>query len=290
MGWNHFDDVVGDSPLAKEIPGRNNDNRSSRQRRKSERVSRVVAHMTGGSIVKKAIDHGRDPVEKCLDYYTSKGTSSHYLIGYDGTVYQMTDDHLRVGHVGVTTKERAEYLNGGWARGNDVNGEKVSPQTVELWHAAWPHYKSPQHLFPSRSINDVSVGVEMPPCGYNQRGGWKPLDGQTPMRPGLRHTREQHLMFAALAVDVASRWKFDDGWWNDPKGGPRSPQLPGHEDVDLYGRSQRSGGWDPGALRTSPWWDWDYVISSIKIIRLSTMYISSVKSVVDKMLRALSLQ
>jgi len=256
--WKVWADTAGDSSLAMRLDDDADDWRGGRERRSDESVGVLVVHMTGRTIVAKALREGLDPLEKCLSYYTTKRTSSHYLIGYDGELWQMTDDRIRVGHVGVETPERALYLNGGWAQGvADHEGRKISKATVASWRKAWPHYKSPQHLFHTKSVNNVSVGIEMPPCYVN--GGYI----APPLRKGLWHTAAQHLGVALLACDLADRWGWGPGWLFDPKGGPRSPALPGHEDVDLYGRSQPSGGWDPGALRAQPRWDWPMVHSLI---------------------------
>jgi hypothetical protein len=295
MKWNYFNDIPGDSPLAV-IDGYKNDRRKTRQRRKKERVTCLVVHMTGGTIVSKAIAAGLDPYEKCLSYYTTKDTSSHYLLGYDGMLFQMTDEHLRVGHVGVHSDEMKAYRDGRWARGKSAKGSKKegnlkapTKKTVELWKESWPQYAHPQMIAKfhgQNSINNCSVGVEMPPCGYHVKGKWTSLydlglSDYKPMRPGLRHTTAQHVGIALLACDIAERWGWPDGWWNDPKGGPRTPYLPGHEDVDLYGRSNKYGGWDPGALKTNHWWSWDFVTNVIRIRQTVDSFAQYVKLVTE---------
>lgn len=78
------------------------------------------------------------------------------------------------------------------------------------------------------------------------------------MRPGLRFTQAQHDTVAELAVDVARRnaWPADEEWW-------RTPRLLGHEDLTPIARCDRNGGWDPGALRDEPYFDWEYVYERI---------------------------
>ena len=234
-------------------------------------VTSYIVHMCGGGIVKKAIAQGRDPVAKCLSYYLGDepesrrdDISSHYLIGYDGTIYALTDESIRVPHVGVSEGERAAYLDGGWAHGAKAWGQgaegslgPISAEAVKQWRAAWPGQRSPQYLFPSRFVNEDSVASEMPPCGPHLPGT------PAPMRPGLRHTREQHEAIARLSCDLAGRYGWGDGWL--PAAG-RSVHLLGHEDVDLYGRSNKGGGWDPGASRASPWWDWSFVHAAARIV------------------------
>ena len=256
--WKNFNDITGDSPLAEQVSD-TNDHRNARERREDENVDVFVVHMTGASIVKDAVEQGAEPFEYCLNYYTGKDASVHYLLGYDGRLFQMTDEHLRVGHVGVYAAERAAYLSGAWAEGETVQvGNKelgpISEHAVAHWRENWPAYNSPQHLFRTRYVNNVSVGVEMPPCGYYKNGSWEPFP-HVNRHKNTRHTVEQHIGVAALACDIAERWGWPDRWWEDPEGGPRSPHLVGHEDVDLFGRSDRGGGWDPGYLRDSPRWD-----------------------------------
>lgn len=262
------------SPLAEIPKGHNPAGRRGGRPRRSP-ITCYVVHMTGGGIVAKAIKQGRDPVEKCVSYYRGlepearkDDISSHYLLGYDGTIYALTDESIRAPHVGVSEDERAAYLDGRWARGGKATGQSdegalgpIANEAVRRWRTAWPQHRSPQYLFPSRFVNEDSVASEMPPCGPHLPGS------PAPMRPGLRHTTEQHVAAGLLAFDLALRLGWAESaapmqWWSE-HGSERPTQLLGHEDVDLYGRSNKGGGWDPGALRAEPWWDWAYVIRVI---------------------------
>lgn len=77
-----------------------------------------------------------------------------------------------------------------------------------------------------------------------------------PMRPGLKFTLEQHDTIAFLACDIARRLEWPEYWWE-------TPRLLGHEDVTPISRHDKRGGWDPGGLRTAPYFDWDYIYESI---------------------------
>jgi N-acetyl-anhydromuramyl-L-alanine amidase AmpD len=257
------------SPLA-EVPAGHDALRGRKLPAIDRVIERYVVHMTGSTIVGKAVAAGKDPIRRCLDYYCGKPTgSSHYLIDFAGHIHALTDERIRIGHVGVTAAERAAYLDGSWARGavpKAPDVEPISPAAVDAWHAAWPHYHSPQHLFGPKSVNDCSVASEMPPAGYHVKGIWRPLPGME-LWPGTRHTLEQHLAVAELAVDLAHRHRWPSTWTVDPKGGPRTPRVLGHEDVDLFGRADAGGGWDPGALRRSPRWDWKAVSMAIAMLR-----------------------
>lgn len=261
-----FPDRVGDSSFATSYG--DGDQRKARER--TDPVHGLVVHMTGGSIVKKAVEAGVDPVVFASDYYSTKDYSVHYLADYGGSLFQFTDDRLRTPHVGVSPFERGAYLDGAWARGKRARGQgsqgligPVSKTAVSRWQESWDGYQSPQHLFPTRYVNDSYVGIEMPPCGFHVDGKWKHLPDHEPHREGLRHTTGQHVAIAILAWDLAQRWGWPNDWHVDPRGNARSPRLLGHEDVDLFGRSNRSGGWDPGWLRKSVWFDWDFVYQLI---------------------------
>ncbi len=262
-----FPDRIGDSPIATEYG--DDDLRKARERKYP--VHGLVVHMTGSTIVKKAVDAGADPIVYASNYYTRKDYSVHYFGDWDGMLLQFTDDRLRTPHVGVSSHERAAYLSGAWAKGKKAKGQgsegligPIVPMSVKRWKDDW-RYKSPQHLFPTRYVNDSYVGIELPPCGFYVRGKWTALPEHKPMHEGLRHTIGQHVAVAFLAWDLAQRWDWPDDWYVDPKGGSRSPRLPGHEDVDLFGRSNKFGGWDVGWLRKSVWFDWDFVYDVIRM-------------------------
>ncbi len=76
--------------------------------------------------------------------------------------------------------------------------------------------------------------------------------GGDPMAPGLLFTRAQHESALGLAIDAGNRHGFPDGW-------RATSRLLGHEDVDPIERSDVGGGWDPGFLRVSPYFDLGFV-------------------------------
>lgn len=177
-----------------------------------------------------------------LSYYAQSSGGTHYVIDYDGSIYQAADDDRRVGHVGVAADERRRYLSGAWER-------DFSAAAVARWRCRWPKHRSPQHLYPTRSPNSCYVGVEMLPLAAGERGGFQVVfDGQETAMT-MRYTSEQHLSAAKLAADLARRHCWPDGWHDGAR-------LLGHEDIDAYGRWQRAGGWDPGAIRARPWVAW----------------------------------
>lgn len=187
----------------------------------------IVLHTTGSSIVEQAQKLKVDPLEHVVAYYTRpEAYSAHYVIGHDGTTIQISDEKDKCLHVGLSAEERTSYLDGSWAK-------KVSKATYRLWQAQWgSRYKSPSHLYPGPSVNNVYVGIEMLPL-------------LKPTIEGVLFTERQHRAAASLAKDIAQRWGFPKGW-------QEGPRLLGHEDVQPLTRSNAGGGWDPGSLRDMP--------------------------------------
>lgn len=220
------------SPLAIQVA----DQVSDRERESS--VFGLAVHTSGSGIVAKALALKRDIVTYVVEYYTKAKYSCHYIVGYDGQIFQVSADDRRVPHIGVSALERDLYLSGNWIR-----DPRLSSETIKLWQARWHARKSPSHLYPDPFPNQSYVGCELPPLPAEERG------------PGdLWYTDEQHIAVAELANDLRRR----HSWPEWPAKIPCS-RLLGHEDVDLFGRSEKSGGWDPGSLRSRPRFDWSLV-------------------------------
>jgi hypothetical protein len=209
----------------------------------------LLVHTTGRGITTKAKKLGRSEVDVALDYYRSSQNGSNgypwggpgYVLGHWGDLHQIAPDDVMTMHCGGPY--RNAYLRGEWV-------SMCSMDMVARWKAQWYGYRSPQHLFPSKTPNTDYVGVEMVPL--------IPGMGPAPMRKGLLFSREQHQMVICLARDLAKRHRWPAGWH-------RSPRLLGHEDVQPVrsnphgGRSDDGGGWDPGWLRSAPYFDFGFV-------------------------------
>ena len=239
------------SSLARRVDGVRDPN-SARTRT----VWGFLLHTTGGGVTDAAKKHGRKPIDVAISTYIDSQNGSNgylwggpaYVIDHDGTIYQVAPDEALTAHAGSSRRDsqnrsnRERYIDGSWW--------KTVPQAaVDAWLKKWApdperaiHH--PYGLFPSTSPNYDYVGCEMIPIGDGFGG--------EPMSPGLRFTRAQHDAAAKLALDVATRHKFPDGW-------ARSSHLLGHEDVDPIERSDSGGGWDPGFLRSEPYFDFTYV-------------------------------
>ncbi len=180
----------------------------------------VCAHTTGGGIVQKALDLGADPFLHILKYYSKPGNNfPHAVVARDGRLGIVADE--RVQAWGAKVEHREEYQRG-WADG-------ASP-VAHLWRAAWPGVANPLSLVPSYPNNDL-LHVEL--------------------EAGERYTDAQYAALAAWVADVWRRYELPDLATARAAG-----RLLGHEDVDPIARSDRGGGWDPGAVRAEPRFDW----------------------------------
>lgn len=203
---------------------------AKKRRRKMKTVWGVLYHTSGLGIVERAVRSHRKPIEVALEWYRGK-SGVHYVIDYDGTIYQMLEDDRRGAHAGVSLTERMTFLTGRWLRKG-----KLSKRAIQLWRARWPGKKSPQHLYPTSSPNSCYIGVEMLPL-------------RTPRANGLWFTEAQHDSARMLALDIGARHALPYGWMN-------TSRLVGHEDINAFTRWDKNGGWDPGAMRRKPRFSW----------------------------------
>lgn len=211
------------------------------RRRRVRRMPEVwgaCLHTTGRGVVARAAERGTTPLEEALRVY-DRTAGPHYVIDRDGVIYQLQADDLRGAHVGISARERHRYLSGEWIA--DMYDRDLV-LTVDAWRARWTGQRSPQHLYPARSPNACYVGIELLPLAADDVG-----------EDGLWFTAAQHEAAVLLLVDLARRYDWPRGWH-------RTPRLVGHEDLDAYERWDRGGGWDPGALRQRPRWDWERVL------------------------------
>lgn len=211
--------------------------------RTKERAFGLVVHTSGGGVpamadrfARSGKDPSRDTPEEVAIWVYSATWSyfTHYLVVPSGKLYQVCDDRLRAPHCGFTQAgHRAACLDGSWR-------SKCAPAGVKLWDARWSPRKSPVHLYPSANPNDDYLGVELVPM-------------LRPDKDGGRFTAAQYRTLGALVKDVSSRHGFE----------PKGNRLVGHEDLNPFsgegGRWDKGGGWDPGALRVKPYFDWTRV-------------------------------
>lgn len=225
------------SPLATRAPGVRDPSLA-----RTRDVWGVLLHTTGRGIVAQAKAEKRRPIDVALDWYIESQNGSngyfwggpHYVIDHDGKRYQIAPDEALTAHAGGGNREA--YMSGHWEA-------KCSGITLARWRTRWSTYRHPYQLFPSKSPNHDYVGIEMIPIGSGFGA---------PMQPGLLFTKEQHDSAAQLAADIGQRHGFAGGWQH-------TSRLVGHEDVDILERMDSHGGWDPGYLRSAPYFDFAYV-------------------------------
>lgn len=170
-----------------------------------------------------------DPFEWVVSYYARPDAyGPHYAINRDGTIIQISSEEEKAAHVGLTAKQREMYLSGAW--------EKTHPRVFARWKENWLHHnhKSPSHLYPGPSPNNVYIGVELLPD----------------KEYGVFFTDEQYKALRALWIDIRLRHGLVAF---------QKERFLGHEDLNPLDRWSEGGGWDPGALREKPFFDWKAV-------------------------------
>ena len=227
-----------------------------------DQVYGLVVHTTGGTLPGKARKAGMLAADYAVRYYANSG-GTHYVNGWGGVdgqqLHQVMNERKQAWGVG-TRKDQPQLDQ--WRSTAAGRFEADLPPTVlRLWRARWPGFKDSLSLLPVRSSANLTyVHVECTPCVYYQDGNGRLITDSeyAPMRAGLRFTRAQHEAVARLAWDVAQRngWPAGQAWW-------RTPRLLGHEDLTPLSRCDKNGGWDPGALRDQPYFDWPFVYDQL---------------------------
>jgi hypothetical protein len=202
-----------------------------RRTKKMKDLHGMCYHTSGRGIVSRALKNDVPVIDLALEWYGKKG-SVHGVVDYDGTIYQLQEWDVKGAHVGVSSSQRRAYLNGTWVL-------DVHDKALTLWNERWPDHKSPQHLYPTKSPNDSYIGIE-----------FIPLPQRDP-KTKLWFTQAQ----MKAARDLWNFHKEDQGWCEvtDPT------VIVGHEDLSIT-RWDRNGGWDPGAMRDQPRFDWEFIL------------------------------
>jgi len=196
-------------------------------------------HTSGRTIVERAVKKGVPPIELALKHYRRTG-AAHFVIDHDGTIHQLLDTEIRGAHVGLGAW-RGRYLNGSWRKHMKLKGLHTP---LEFWSKRWPGLKSPQHMFPGKTPNGAYLGAEFLPLLEPQADGTWFSDAQYAAGRAL---------FCMLACE------YDWPMWRSVRD-LGCARAPGHEDLTPHSRWKRRGGWDPGALRAFPRWNWSKVL------------------------------
>jgi len=218
----------------------------------------LIVHTTGSGLPERAHKRGLYPTVIGADYYFKQG-GPHYLCGWrgheGGDLLQIANEHVQANGVGTSDQRKAERSD--WRKAINLTTKKpMSRAVLKQWDLRHPDAKDPRALLPgTKTVNSCFIQVEMIPCIFWVNG--KKRIGAVPMRDGLKFTEAQHDTIAFLACDIARRLDWPEGWH-------LGTRLMGHEDVTPISRTDRSGGWDPGGMRSKPFFDWGYVYSVIE--------------------------
>lgn len=240
MPYSVRPDVNGVSPLGRQPAKLRGDARD-----RTTPAWGVAVHCTGSGVVSKALARHQDPLEYAVERYLDLGTPfyAHYVIGFRGEIVQVADEHKDAQHIGFAPDQRQAFLSGAW-------GHSLPKAYVDAWHVRWPGHASPAHLFPGPSPNMVYVGMELL-C-------WQRGCPGVPLSPEQLYTEDQYAAAAALAADVARRWGFITGWWDG------TGMLACHEDLNPLDRTAGGQGWDPGVVRSTPYFDWSHFLAAVR--------------------------
>lgn len=205
-----------------------------------QRVVGLAVHTTGSGVLDHADDAHEDPIAWTVRYYGGAPFHPHYVGGWRGELVAVCDEDAIAYHVGLDADRGDVALlraGGGW--------DTRIPR-ADLWRAAWAPLgvRAPADLmtYGGRvSANAFFLGLELIPLRPAARAG------------GLWFSPEQHELVARLAADVFARYAL----------APSRRALLGHEDLNPLDRWDAGGGWDPGARRERPRFDWQAVYSRL---------------------------
>jgi len=182
---------------------------------RTEKISHIVIHITGN-----------DSVEKTKEAWKT-AASAHYLIDFEGNIYQFVPDSKQAWHCGVKKAEIDIYDKEKWIDSVDSEAKK---KIEKYFFKRWKENAKPKIY---KEHNKVSIGIEM--LGYETRP---------------RPNKAPDPQFESLIKLVKNLcYKYDI-----PK---NHDHIFGHEDVNPITRP----GWDPGKL-----FDWNYFCQRLKEI------------------------
>jgi len=196
-----------------------------------QKISQIVIHMTGSGPVSqsKKSNYAKPAIDYALNWYLNgSGGFPHYVVDFPGTIYATCDERRAAWHAGWVH-------DGGKARFQSANWKSPA-----WWTAVWGRFgfRSPVELLPKGASgpNSRSIGIEL----------------LITSKPAF--TDAQYRALARLIADIARRHGI-------PIMSAPCPTLLGHEDyaplpTEQKGRANASGGWDPGAHRTTPYFSW----------------------------------
>ncbi len=204
-------------------------------------------HTTGSGVPDRAIEftnkYGEawSPAEIACYFYAKPSMGCpHEVIDTDGAVYRIVDESMIPAHCGVQSWMRRVMLDGSWE-------DYCPPEMVRQWRKAWGRrWESPQHMFTGTNANWRYRGTELIP------------------------TRDRLYTGPQLEA-LCKRLAWSSRTYKIPHLSLTQPQrLLGHEDLNPFptakdGRADTKGGWDPGARRAVPRFDWAHVRARLMV-------------------------
>lgn len=229
------------------------------RKRKLEDVVGVVVHTTGRGIVGKAVKKKKDPFQYALDYYCGpKAYTSHYLMGWDGSVVGIVPEDERAYHAGVSTTRKNLYKAGldTWTRWLKPLNAKKPPNKGDIvdrdgsmvlygrpfggyaqWKRRWAGVTdNPRDIM--KDPNGQSIGLDLLPAPKDKGG----------VHPG-GFTDDQQAALPLFLSDCRRRYG-------------RKLILVGHSDVDPITRTNSNGSWDPMCI--GQWEVFDEVLAQLR--------------------------
>jgi hypothetical protein len=203
-------------------------------------IAAIVVHNTSRGPANKSREGGyrRPAIEYALDHYLNgKEGFPHYVVDFNGTIYATCDERLVAWHAGWVHVGGVKLFRSGWT-------------APDWWSRVWSRHgaATPIDLLPkgARSPNYRTIGIELL------------------LLPDMSYTPQQYKALARLVVDIQQR--------NPDLQIQQAPSraLLGHEDFAPVtaegGRADPHGGWDPGAHRDRPFFDWQRLWSEIQAL------------------------
>jgi N-acetylmuramoyl-L-alanine amidase/Extensin-like protein C-terminus len=210
------------------------------KRRQSMTIAAIVVHNTSRGPANRSRERGfrRPAIEYALDHYLNGDEGyPHYVVDFNGTIYATCDERFVAWHAGWVHAGGKKLFSSGW-------------KAPDWWSRVWSKHgaKTPIDLLPkeSRSPNYRTIGIELL------------------LLPDMSYTPQQYKALARLVVDIQRR--------NPEVIIPAAPSrgLLGHEDFAPVtgdgGRADAHGGWDPGAHRDRPFFDWQLLWTEIQAV------------------------
>jgi len=220
---------------------------------------RIVCHITGTLTYINAAKKGIPPLDHLEDYFDDADRPfAHYSVDPWGRIRCHAPENERPWSQGWSGLGGRRKL-----LANIQDGLRKVPQWWVDEHcygetAYLRHERAFVQLFSEGTPNDRSISIEF--IQWQKMHVVKKIlvpDGAL----NYKLTVAQYLAGNMLMHDIALRHGIE--WPSDLS--ERTYFFLGHEDCDPWGRGTAAGGWDPGALRDAPRFDWECMLFLTKL-------------------------